>query len=70
MTNVRRLPVVNPQKPSCSCGRSLPVFTDVNLALSQGDHTEFKTLALTLHVECACGKRWNLRKEYGAPPGT
>ena len=59
-----RLPVQHLQHPHCaSCGAELPNFKDVQLLLNPGGLGETTLFGITYHVRCACGAKWNLRKE-------
>jgi transposase-like protein len=63
MTSVKRLPVQHRQRPHCpSCGDDLPDFNDTQTSVAFGGLKSATLDAITYHVTCGCGAKWDLRK--------
>ena len=61
--NVTRLPVQHKQTPHCStCNAMLPRIDGLEIVLPS-TAVGLDVLAVTLHVRCPCGAKWDLRKE-------
>lgn len=60
---IERLPVQHPRRPHCpACGVDLPTFETAQTTLAF-DALKTATLdAITYHITCACGAKWDLRK--------
>ena len=62
MTKLARLPVQHPRRPHClSCGADLPTFNNAILD-AFGGLAPVTLDAVTFHVTCPCGAKWDLRK--------
>jgi len=62
--NVTRLPTQHKQKPHCSvCKEDLPTFKGMSLSVNPTDLGETEIEAITFHVRCKCGAKWDMRKE-------
>ena len=67
MVDVVRLPAQHTKRPHCeACGRELVDFDKLTV-LEQPDLATAKILMVTLHVLCACGKRWGIEKDMDPP---
>jgi hypothetical protein len=60
---VTRLPVQHKQSPHCpSCKADLPNLNSMSVIMGP-ENGDFEVLALMFHIRCACGARWDLRKD-------
>lgn len=61
--SVSRLPRQHPKHPHCAaCDRDLPSF-DMNFWFVSEELGETQVEAVTFHVVCPCGTRWDIRKK-------
>ena len=60
--DVQRLPVQHRNHPRCTeCERDLPTFDNVAFMLPGDDRVVL--IAVTFHIVCECGRRWDVRKD-------
>lgn len=59
-----RLPVQHPQAPHCAaCDAPLPNFNNTQFVMGMYPTDAFELEAVTFHIQCKCGAKWDIKKK-------